>query len=328
MRCLSDSSAGAATRTISYSPLLHNAVLALGCWNCDDPRANDLSLVERFSAQARAALENEGEHPTLSTLQGLLVLGHCYTCFNRPNLGFMYAGIAIRASRTLGLEFDCSKLVRQGEMTAYEQRCRLRTYWATFLVDKCVPCVFLSSSSTKGLTTRRSDHCRRWSTYTGSVPFLSLASSQVGFPEVVPAEDLLPWRIGRETPVSSMRSTTFLWTARLSTIEGRILTSIYAPGVDSNSSATMCEASAIQYGPSLSGSSASAPNSDSLLSLLLQSLSRGVVRIASGRAQSLSSSFDTTAQSRSPPQHAVPLSGRLPSPTLVPTGRFARDSSR
>lgn len=142
--CLSAAPSPSLVRTSVYSPLLHNAILALGCWNCDDPRAHNLAVVDWFITRAQATFDVEGEHPTLSTLQGLLVIGHCFTCANKPNLGYLYAGIAIRACSTLGLEVDCSSHVRCGNMTEWMRRERVRTYWACFLVDKWVIVAALS----------------------------------------------------------------------------------------------------------------------------------------------------------------------------------------
>lgn len=134
--CLSAAPGTSLVRTSFYSPLLHNAILGLGCWNCDDSRTHDPDVAEWFIARAQAAINAEGEHPTLSTLQGLLVTGNYFTCANKPNLGYLYAGIAIRASSTLGLEVDCSPHVRRGNMTEAMRRERVRTYWACYLVDK------------------------------------------------------------------------------------------------------------------------------------------------------------------------------------------------
>lgn len=131
--CLGD---GPAERTCSYSALLHNAILGFGCWACDDPRTHDHEVSGWLIARASGYFNDEGENPTLSTLQGLLIIGQYYTCANKVNLGYLWAGIALKVSCTLGLEVDCAPQVAKGVMTERSRQARIRTFWTCFLVDK------------------------------------------------------------------------------------------------------------------------------------------------------------------------------------------------
>lgn len=73
----------------------------------------------------------------------------------------------------------------------------------------------------------------------GRAPTLPLSAAEIGFPEISDAEDLEVWTPQSKAvtatysslppllkPCASLRSTTFHWTARLSTLEDRILTSM------------------------------------------------------------------------------------------------------
>lgn len=259
--CLADPSSSSSNRTSSYSLLLHYALLGLGCWNCDDPRTFDSSVSAWFIERAQTFLNVEGEHPTLSTLQGLLVIGNYYTCANRPNLGFLYAGIAIRACSTLGLEIDCKAHVQRGEMTEETYAERVRTFWACFLIDQSVPSRvghFPNRPLIIFVLTLVHPSSRRWSAYLGRAPTLSLNSIKIGLPAINESEDSKLWVSPSPylallpppralNPCPSLRSTNFHWTARLALLEHRILTTIYGSDVNVHSKEAVLEASGIKF---------------------------------------------------------------------------------
>lgn len=98
--CLGSSLPSPPTRLSGYSPLLHNAILALACALSDDRRAKESSAPKSLARQAKAFVEDEGERPTLSTLQGLLLVGSFHSGNRLQGLGYIYSGIAFRMSQT------------------------------------------------------------------------------------------------------------------------------------------------------------------------------------------------------------------------------------
>lgn len=134
-RCLSVSPS---TRTFAYSPFLHLALLALGCQWSNDLRTNDPAVAARLTARAQTALEEEAERPTLSTIQGLLILGHHHSSAGRSVLGNVFVNFGFQTCRRLGLGSDGGTMAPHASLLE-DQRCaRLRTYWACFILDKCV----------------------------------------------------------------------------------------------------------------------------------------------------------------------------------------------
>lgn len=97
--CLS-SNPLAPPRTSFYSPLLHNAIIALACALSNDPRVSDRLAARACAARAKALLEDEGERPQLSTQQGLLVVGSYHSGNSLQGLGYLYSGIGFRMSQT------------------------------------------------------------------------------------------------------------------------------------------------------------------------------------------------------------------------------------
>lgn len=128
---LSSSSTGATpTRTDFYSPMLHSAILALGCFLHKGPRVRpfppinlnsatlklypsgpstffkdqadlsriataDLAAIALYN-HAKAMFELECEAPLLSTVRGLLFIASFNSAFARLNLGYLYFGCVVR----------------------------------------------------------------------------------------------------------------------------------------------------------------------------------------------------------------------------------------
>lgn len=102
-------------RTAHYSPLLHNAILAIGCClyrgdriHSSFPKIRSLYMGEEngteadpadraadaFAAKAKECFDVECERPMLSTVNGLLLMASFRSCRAQPNLGRTYiAGI-------------------------------------------------------------------------------------------------------------------------------------------------------------------------------------------------------------------------------------------
>lgn len=94
-------------RTSSYSPVLQNAILAVACQLTDDLRAS--SAAGSLLRASQHELFIEGDRPTLSTIQGVLLIAIFFTCEGKHRLGYFYAGIAIRMCHTC--TFRCSMLM-------------------------------------------------------------------------------------------------------------------------------------------------------------------------------------------------------------------------
>jgi hypothetical protein len=86
-------------RTSHYSPVLHNAILAIACEYSDDPRASNEEVGALLLRAAQHELFAEGDRPSLSTVQGTLLMGQYFMCNGKHGLGYFYAGIALRMSQ-------------------------------------------------------------------------------------------------------------------------------------------------------------------------------------------------------------------------------------
>lgn len=98
--CLTRPSCNPPSRTSSYSSVLHNAILAAACEFCNDMRASDAMVYESLLKTAQRELLIEGDRPTLSTVQGAILIGNCLTCASKHGLAYLYTGIAIRMCHT------------------------------------------------------------------------------------------------------------------------------------------------------------------------------------------------------------------------------------
>jgi hypothetical protein len=91
-RCLSMPSISPPLKTAHYSPMLHNALLAVATAFSDDPRIKDPAARRLFVDKARSCLESECEFPKLSAIAALSVLANYYSSENHPTLGYIYFG--------------------------------------------------------------------------------------------------------------------------------------------------------------------------------------------------------------------------------------------
>ncbi|KAI9765901.1 MAG: hypothetical protein M1840_007042 [Geoglossum simile] len=158
---------------IAYcTPLLVNAMLALGCHFTSHPEAraepDDLTTAgDHFFREAkRLILENdEHEKPRLTTVQALALMSVREAGCGREAKGWVYSGMSFRMACDLGLNID------SGSPTLDEQEidARRMTFWGCFLFDKC------------------------WSNYMGRIP--QLPNSIVTVPKAVvfPVEDSEIW---------------------------------------------------------------------------------------------------------------------------------------
>ena len=82
-------------KTAHYSPMLHNALVALALAFSDDARFRDLKARQYFIDAAKVGMEIECQKPTLAAVQALSFLGTFYGSQGEQGLGFMYFGMFI-----------------------------------------------------------------------------------------------------------------------------------------------------------------------------------------------------------------------------------------
>lgn len=81
-------------KTPHYSPMLHNALVALALALLDDPELTDLKTRLRFASTAKSFIEDECRRPNLSVVQALSILASFHSSQGDQTLGYMYSGIA------------------------------------------------------------------------------------------------------------------------------------------------------------------------------------------------------------------------------------------
>ncbi|KAL8993198.1 MAG: hypothetical protein Q9169_006529 [Polycauliona sp. 2 TL-2023] len=160
-------------RTTEYcTPLLVNAMLALGCHFTSWPaaRANELvsaTAGDHFAKEAKRLLMENDEHesPRLATVQALALMSVREAGCGREARGWVYSGMSFRMAYDLGLNVDSGLL----SMDEEETDARRMSLWGCFLFDKC------------------------WSNYLGRQPQVPLSSVAVPKFDVFPIEDSETW---------------------------------------------------------------------------------------------------------------------------------------
>ena len=129
-----------AKRTTEYcTPLLVNAMLALGCHFTNRPGArsdphDSATAGDHFFKEAkRLILENdEHENPRLATVQALALMSVREAGCGREAKGWVYSGMSFRMAHDLGLNVDSGAPGLSDE----EVDARRITFWGCFLFDK------------------------------------------------------------------------------------------------------------------------------------------------------------------------------------------------
>ncbi|WWC63729.1 uncharacterized protein I303_106334 [Kwoniella dejecticola CBS 10117] len=126
---------GGITRSDYYSPLLHNAILAMACRFVPNPdRPADAAHL--FRQQAISYYHEELENPVTATVNGLMLLASLHTEQSQTNSGAAYFAAAVQTSVTLGLNVNPAYLVRYGMISTERQRQRNNTFWSVFCQDR------------------------------------------------------------------------------------------------------------------------------------------------------------------------------------------------
>ena len=86
-------------RTPNYSPMLHNAALALAMALSDDPALRDSR--HRFVEKAKGYMDAECAKPAISTVNAFSLLASYYSSMGDQTLGYVCCGmIASRKTKT------------------------------------------------------------------------------------------------------------------------------------------------------------------------------------------------------------------------------------
>ncbi|KNZ79271.1 Nitrogen assimilation transcription factor nit-4 [Termitomyces sp. J132] len=159
-------------KTVHYSPMLHNALLAVATAFSDDHRIRDLKARQTFAILAKNYVEAECQQPNISVVHALSLLGSYHSGLGEQTLGYLYFGMSARMSQALGLSIDCSAWVKSGLLTENDQFDRNWAFWTIFTQDVC------------------------WSLYVGrdfSIPFSSNSLKRIPIPIVDTEFDSVPW---------------------------------------------------------------------------------------------------------------------------------------
>ncbi|KAI1261031.1 fungal-specific transcription factor domain-containing protein [Xylariaceae sp. FL1019] len=166
------------SRTTAYcSPLLVNAMLALGCHFTDVTSAygtagDSWSKGDHFFGEAkRLIIDNDDyENPRITTVQALALMSVREAGCGREAKGWVYSGMSFRMAQDIGLNMDLGGLQGdRGVLDDAEVDARRVTFWGCFLFDKC------------------------WSNYLGRLPQLPKNSYSVPKYDVFPNEEAESW---------------------------------------------------------------------------------------------------------------------------------------
>lgn len=94
-RVLSVPSSQPPPRTSHYSPMLHNALVAVAMAFSDDPRICDLRSRQYFATKARSYIESECQSPNISVVHALSILASFHCSLGEHTLGYMYIGMCL-----------------------------------------------------------------------------------------------------------------------------------------------------------------------------------------------------------------------------------------
>ncbi|TWU75526.1 hypothetical protein ED733_005841 [Metarhizium rileyi] len=166
----------AARNSTAYcSPLLVNAMLALGCHFTDVAGAfvtpgDSRTKGDHFFAEAKRLIleDDEFARPRLVTVQALALMSVREAGCGREDKGWVYSGMSFRMAQDIGLNLEVTGSNRE-HMSEEEIDARKITFWGCFVFDKC------------------------WSNYMGRLPQLVKTSCNVTKFDIDEEEDSLTW---------------------------------------------------------------------------------------------------------------------------------------
>jgi hypothetical protein len=136
---------GTERRSEYCTPLLVNAMLALGCHftahpaSREDPDDSSTAGNHFFKEAKRLLMEHdEHENPKLTTVQALALMSVREAGCAREAKGWIYSGMSFRMACDLGLNLDSGRLCshRDSNLDEAEEDARRITFWGCFLFDK------------------------------------------------------------------------------------------------------------------------------------------------------------------------------------------------
>ena len=178
-------------KTEYCTPLLVNAILALGCHFTSSPGAREnpddsATAGDHFFREAKRLImdNDEYEKPKMTTVQALALMSVREAGCGREAKGWVYSGMSFRMACDMGLNIDPSGLAHAAEHTIdpEEEDARRITFWGCFLFDKC------------------------WSNYLGRLPQLPSSAITVPKFDVFPDEDSASWAPYTDSGFMSARS--------------------------------------------------------------------------------------------------------------------------
>ncbi|KAI1742558.1 fungal-specific transcription factor domain-containing protein [Xylaria scruposa] len=113
-----------------YSDLLLFAICATGAL-----ATNESLLSDVFANQSQALLYPSLNHPDLTVLQSLILLGQLEIGRGRASKGWLFCGMAFRLAYEMGLHLDPTNWHNTEDLDVEREVLR-RVYWAAFVVDK------------------------------------------------------------------------------------------------------------------------------------------------------------------------------------------------
>jgi len=136
---LGNSSRDFKRKTEYCTPLLVNAMLALGCHFTSWPQARDdpkdsATAGDHFFKEAKRLILQYDEHekPKLATVQALALMSVREAGCGREARGWVYSGMSFRMANDLGLNIDSGS----ANLDENEVDARRITIWGCFLFDK------------------------------------------------------------------------------------------------------------------------------------------------------------------------------------------------
>lgn len=84
-------------KTPHYSPMLHNAILALAAAFSDDPNVHRVEFRRYFAIRAKSYLESDCLQPSVALVSALSLLATFHSSRGEQSLGYLYAGTFIDA---------------------------------------------------------------------------------------------------------------------------------------------------------------------------------------------------------------------------------------
>ncbi|KAH9939365.1 uncharacterized protein BXZ73DRAFT_89034 [Epithele typhae] len=134
-RALSISPTAPCPKSAHYSPMLHNAVMALATAYSDDPVLKSPRCRNMFAKRAKSYIESDCQKPTIALITALSTLAAFHSVCGDQSLAYLYFGMAGRMSQSLGLRTDCSPWVKSGLIAHADMLDRNWGYWMIFSQD-------------------------------------------------------------------------------------------------------------------------------------------------------------------------------------------------